>query len=64
MLCAQGACQSGEETKISVFTHLSVKLKNTVVKDNPWDAGFDTKQCFWFLDRWLVLGNIVHTVVA
>lgn len=46
------------------FIHLLVKLKTTVVKDNPWDAGLDTKQCFWFLDRWLVLGNIGHTVVV
>lgn len=45
------------------FTHLSVKLKTIVVKDNPWDVGLDTNQCFWFLDRWLVLGTIGHSVV-
>lgn len=53
MLCAAGACLSGEETKTSDFNpirlHIS-KIKGLSLKDKPQDVEIVTEQCFWFLN--------------
>lgn len=33
-------------------------------KDYAQDVEIETKHCIWFLDRWLVPGNIDHTVAV